>query len=146
MRRYLVVANQTLCGEHLVEEVRRRIRAEPCSFHVVVPASAPADRFTWVEEEAYAVAAERLHRALRRFREIGAEAHGEVGDPRPLEAIRDVLLREPFDAIIVSTLPPGPSRWLKLDLPNRVAATFGLPVTHLIGEAEPIATPRAGNA
>jgi hypothetical protein len=37
MGKYLVVANQTLGGEQLVEEVRRRAEAGPSSFYVVVP-------------------------------------------------------------------------------------------------------------
>ena len=43
MRRYLVVANQTLGGEQLLAEVRKRMEGGPCSFHVVVPAT-PADQ------------------------------------------------------------------------------------------------------
>ncbi len=44
---------------------------------------------------------------------------------------------EPFDEIILSTLPPGMSRWLKMDLPHRVEAVYGLPVTHIIGQPSP---------
>src|SRR5713226_8204653 len=35
--KYLVVANQTLGGEHLMDEVRRRAAAGPSSFYIVVP-------------------------------------------------------------------------------------------------------------
>jgi hypothetical protein len=60
-----------------------------------------------------------------------------VGDERPIQAIADVLMCEPFDEIILSTLPPGMSRWLKMDLPHRVEAVYGLPVTHIIGQPSP---------
>lgn len=43
MRCYLVVANQTLGGDHLHEIVRTRIDAGACRFHVLVPAT-PADQ------------------------------------------------------------------------------------------------------
>jgi hypothetical protein len=59
-----------------------------------------------------------------------------VGDPSPVEAIRDALRDREFDGIILSTLPPGISRWLRQDLPSRVEKEFDLPVTHVIGEAE----------
>ena len=36
--RYLVVANQTLGGEPLMNEIRNRIAAGPSSFYVLVPA------------------------------------------------------------------------------------------------------------
>ena len=78
----------------------------------------------------------RLDRALARFRALGADVDGEVGDGNPILAIEDALRREAFDEIILSTLPPGISRWLRLDLPSRVSERFRLPVTHLIAEPE----------
>jgi hypothetical protein len=145
VRRFLVVANQTLGGPHLIRHVRRLLAEGPCAFHVLVPATPPREMAVWTEGDARAVAEERLRAALERLRELGAETDGEVGDPRPLQAIDDVLLRgERFDGIILSTLPPGISRWLKLDLPHRVEARFGLPVTHLVGEPEPAAPRRRG--
>ena len=92
---------------------------------------------TWTEGDARALAQERLDRALAAFQELGAPATGEVGDERPIQAIADVLMREPFDEIILSPLPPGMSRWLKMDLPHRVEAVYGLPVTHIIGQPSP---------
>lgn len=136
MRRYLVVANQTLGGEHLIERVRQCLAGGPCRFHIVVPATPTGEGFTWTEGEAMAVAQTRLDRALERFRELGADASGEVGDRNPMLAVEDALRDTQFDEIILSTLPPGISRWLKLDLPSRVASHFGLPVTHLVAEDE----------
>ncbi len=140
MRSYLVVANQTLGGEHLMMKVRERMAAGACRFHVVVPATPPSDH-AWTEGEARALAQSHLDAALARLRELGAEVDGEVGDQNPLLAIGDALRDERFDEIILSTLPPGPSRWLKLDLPRRAADRFGLPVTHVIGDHEPANRP-----
>jgi hypothetical protein len=136
MKRYLVVANQTLGGEHVMETVRRSIAEGPCRFHIVVPATPPGEQLTWTEGEAASIAEERLARGLARFRELGAEADGEVGDKDPILAIRDALEEAEFDEIVLSTLPSGISKWLKLDLPSRVAAHFHLPVTHVAGGSE----------
>ena len=136
MQRYLVVANQTLGGEHLIERVRQLMADGPCRFHIVVPATPPGEQFTWIEGEGEAVARQRLDLALARFRELGADTDGEVGDKNPILAIRDALEDGAFDEIILSTLPPGISKWLKLDLPSRVAAHFNLPVTHLVDRSE----------
>jgi hypothetical protein len=136
MRSYLVVANQTLGGEHLIQRVRQCLAEGPCRYHVVVPATPAGELLTWTEGKSTAIAQERLDRALARFRELGAEADGEVGDKNPILAIEDALRRGTFDEIILSTLPPGISRWLKLDLPSRVAGRFNLPVTHLVAETE----------
>jgi cell pole-organizing protein PopZ len=136
-RRYLVVANQTLGGEHLTETVRECLATGSARFHVLVPATQPRDHAVWTEGEARALADRRLEAALGRFRKLGADVGGEVGDERPLQAIADVVQEQEFDEIILSTLPPGLSRWLRQDLPHRVERQFDLPVRHVIGDAEP---------
>jgi hypothetical protein len=45
-------------------------------------------------------------------------------------AIQDAVNLGSYDEIIVSTLPLGISRWLKLDLISKAKA-LGLPVTHV---------------
>jgi hypothetical protein len=136
VRHYLVVANRTLVGEHLLDAVRQRLTEGPCHFHVVVPASHSSGTFT--EGEARAQARERLEQGLARFRDIGAEVDGEVGDAAPVVAIGDALQAHPYDEIILSTLPPGPSRWLKQDLPHRIQRTYTVPLTHLVAEGESV--------
>jgi hypothetical protein len=138
MRRFLIVANQTLAGGHLTAKVRELHERTPSSFYIVVPATPPHGH-SWSEGEARDIARRRLETALALLHGIGVEAEGEVGDERPTYAIQDVLAHRVFDEIIVSTLPPGASRWLKHDLPHRIEVEFGLPVTHLVGQPEPVA-------
>jgi GABA permease len=139
VKRYLIVANQTLGGEHLRKRVRVCLTQGPCRFHVVVPAS-HSGGVTWTEGEARAVAERRLATALRAFRGMGAEVTGEVGDISPVRAIADALLAAEFDEIILSTLPPGPSRWLHQDVVHRVRRTFAVPCTHIVAEPDPAVT------
>jgi hypothetical protein len=134
MRRYLVVANRTLGGQHLLDAVRERMQDGECTFHVVVPASHPSS--AWSEGQVVAMAKDRLDDALARFGEIGATATGEVGDASPVRAIGDVLLREPVDEIILSTLPSGPSRWLRQDVVHRVQRNYDVPVVHIVAQPE----------
>jgi hypothetical protein len=136
MRHYLVVANQTLGGEHLAGEIRTRMADGPARFHLLVPASPPTHA-TWTEGEANANAEERLQAALERFRDVGADVIGGVGDPDPMQAITDVLRERTFDEIILSTLPAGASRWLRADLLHRIQRHTEIPVTHVVGEPEP---------
>jgi GABA permease len=131
MKHYLVVANQTLGGAHLFEELRRRVDSGPCRFHVVVPATFTPDSWTHTLEQARTIAFERLQEALDRFEQLGVEVDGEVGDERPLDAMQDALRRWPCDEIILSTLPSGASRWLKMDLVSRASRTLPIPVTHV---------------
>jgi hypothetical protein len=136
MPRYLVVANQTLGGGHLLS-LLRELAEKPATFHVLVPATPPSEHL-WTEAEANAIARRRLEIALERFRQVGLEVTGEVGDGRPMQAIDDVLTREAFDEIVLSTLPPRLSKWLKLDLVHRVEANYRLPIRHVIAPREKV--------
>ncbi len=127
MGRYLVVANQTLGGDQLMTEVRRRTGAAPSSFYVIVPNTRSATAED--EHRATLTAQSRLNQALNQLRSEGLDARGDIGDPEPLTAIEDALAGQQFDEIIISTLPSGISHWLRMDLPQRVERKFKLPVT-----------------
>jgi hypothetical protein len=58
----------------------------------------------------------------------GDRVEGLIGDADPLVAVRQTLEREPFDEVIVSTLPARVSHWLRRDLPSRVEQ-LGVAVT-----------------
>ena len=137
MLRYLVVANQTLVTNELIELVLDRLRSEDAQFHIVVPATPLPRKGTWTAGKAQAVATERLEHALKHIAEMGADTTGQVGDGNPMAAIADCLLNRRFDRIILSTLPPGRSEWLRQDLPSRVRRTYGLPVDHVTAERLP---------
>jgi hypothetical protein len=135
-RRILLVANQTAGGTELKREIRRRMSEGSCVFTLVVPSTPPQEHATWEEGEARDIAMRRMESAVEEMRQMGADISGVVGDASPVLAINDVLIEQPCDEIILSTLPPGVSRWLKRDLPHRVEQRFGLPVTTVIGERQ----------
>ena len=139
MARYLIVANQTLCGDQLAERVQKLMAEGPCAFHVVVPATYTKDHAVHIDGEAHALAEKRLETALERFRALGVDVTGEVGDASPMLAVRDCFVASnTYDAMIVSTLPPGVSKWLHQDLPHRLERRYGLPVLQVTGEYEPV--------
>jgi hypothetical protein len=132
VRQYLVVANKTLRSEQLHQRLRDLAAQEESFFHLVVPATHPHG--SWADGTVHADATRRVAEALERFADVAAGIDGEVvDDASPVRAVGDVLIREPgrFDAIVVSTLPPGPSRWLKFDVVNRLRS-HGLPVIHVV--------------
>lgn len=140
MRRYLVVAHRTLGGDHLLQELERLRAEQPCRFHLLVPVEHPSDHL-WSEGEVNAGARQRLDEGFERLRSIGIIADGEVGDANPVYAIRTVLRREgaeAFDGIVLSTLPRGISRWLRLDVPSRIEREIPhLPLIHVVADREP---------
>ena len=106
-RRILIVAYRTAGTPGLLDEVRSRAAQERCRFVLLVP------RPYWDPET-----------------EEAARGHveGLIGDTDPLVAVRETLEREPFDEVIVSTLPARVSHWLHRDLPSRLEQ-LGVPVT-----------------
>ena len=141
MRSYLVVGNQTLAGPELTAAIAERIASgDPTHFHVVVPASPIQGGLTWDEDKAYAAARDRLEAMLGHLRTMGAEASGEVGHKDPVEAARDALRAHPADEVILSTLPPGISRWLGQDAPTRLKAAIAVPVVVVTAAREPAAS------
>ena len=163
MGRCLIVANQTLGGELLDREVQQRIQ-RGTGFFIVVPTTAPehetaawglgfpvdggllayttSEVFEQDERRRQTAVVEARQRAERRLdtmidkvRSRGGDAHGVVGDADPMVAVRQAMDHGPFDEIIVSTLPAGLSRWLRMDLPSRIARGADVPVTTV--EAEP---------
>jgi len=149
VHRYLVVANQTLGGPELMDVIRERMERGPAEFWVLAPATPAAQLIgdfgalsgafpldpsvmptaADLRDEGIAVARSNLDTELARLREIGAMADGAVGDPNPMTAIEKALAGQQFDEIILSTLPPGISRWLALDLPSRIQRKFDVPLT-----------------
>jgi hypothetical protein len=129
----LVVAHQTAATPPLLDAVRERATQGPARFHLVVPQQPhgldkvmdPADHGREEAERALADALPKLSTAA------GEEVTGEVGDPEPLMAIQDAVNLGGYDEIIISTLPLGVSRWLRLDLISKTRA-LGLPVKHVL--------------
>lgn len=76
----------------------------------------------------------RLGQIIENIRSAGGEADGAVASADPAIAVRDVLEERSFDEVIVSTLPAGLSRWIKMDLPSRVARMTDAPVTTVEAE------------
>jgi hypothetical protein len=151
MRRYLVEANQTLEGEELQAELRRRIDSGPSSFYVLVPNTSAAHYHvipvagghvpmpTMVtayrpesDAEATAEARQRLDELLSALTAMGAEAEGHLGSAHPLKGIEEAFADREFDEVIVSILPRRVSRWLRADVPNQVERRYGVPVTTII--------------
>jgi hypothetical protein len=128
----LVVAHQTAATPGLLDAVRERAQRGPATFHLVVPQQAHGMHKVVDPQDAGADEAQRvLEGALPKLSDAaGKSVTGSVGDAEPLMAIQDAVNLGDYDEIIISTLPLGISRWLKLDLISK-AKGLGLPVTHV---------------
>ncbi len=128
--RILIVANRTAATPTLLEALERRATQGHCHFTLLVPRSSHGlHRFVDPEDQGSAEAKDTLELALPLIEEaVGSRVEGMTGDPDPMCAIQDAVNLTGFDEIIISTLSRRVSRWLRLDLPHKVAG-LGLPVT-----------------
>ncbi len=136
-RNVLVIANETCAGRALLDEIRYRARGGDSQVLVVSPALSGQIRF-WTSDidAAREAARERLELSLAELAASGIEAHGDIGDADPVQAIEDALRTFDADEIIISTHPPGRSNWLERDEVARARERFAVPVTHVVVDLE----------
>jgi hypothetical protein len=136
-RRILVVANETVGGEALREQIERRGEGFRTRVLVVSPAlNSPIRHWASDEDPARAEARKRLDTSLQRLQESGIAASGEVGDADPLQAIEDAVRTFGPDEIIISTHPEGRSHWLERGVVTGARERFAVPITHVVVDLE----------
>lgn len=135
-RRILVIANETLAGARLREEIVRMSAGVAEDVLVVCPALNSQVR-TWFSDEdgARDAAGRRLRSMLDELTKAGVSARGEIGDSDPLQALEDALRGFAADAIVISTHAEGSSHWLERGVVDAARARFDVPVTHIAGAA-----------
>jgi hypothetical protein len=122
----LVVANETVVGAPLLEQIRARNAQGPASFLIISPQGEAHGSYDEAER--------RLRRALSELRGQGIEAHGQIAHPDPYTAAMEVVQDEKVDEIIVSTFPQQRSGWLRRDLIERLRKDSGVPVEHVVSD------------
>lgn len=132
--RVLVVANETVGGGELLEEIGKRCRGRDCEVLVITPALAGSRAAHWASaiDEAIELARQRMELSLIALDELGLRAKGEIGDSDPNMAIEDALRTFPADEIVISTHPPERSRWLEHGVVERAREQVDLPITHVV--------------
>ncbi|MFQ6028627.1 MAG: hypothetical protein ACE5Q6_14165 [Dehalococcoidia bacterium] len=138
MTQYLVVAHQTANSPELLERLCKIADDDPSAgFTLLVPATPVNHLLTWEEGETHTIARKTAAAASALFEAHGLDiADASVGDGAPILAIADELRAHPgqYDGIVLSTWPPGVSRWLHLDVHNQAERKFDLPVIHVVAQ------------
>jgi GABA permease len=132
--RLLVVANETVQGEALLNEIRDRCHDRRSEVLVVTPALAASRASHWASDidEAIELARQRMELSLIEIGRLGLKARGEIGDSDPNMAIEDALRVFPADEIVISTHPPDRSRWLEHGVVDKARERIDLPITHVV--------------
>ena len=135
-RRILVVANETVAGRELLDDLRARA-ADGAEVLVVAPALNTRLRHLFADVDKAREAAEgRLHESLKHLEEAGIHARGAVGDTDPVRAMGDALFEFDADEIVISTHPRERSNWLEKKTVERAEEKFDVPITHVVVDLE----------
>jgi hypothetical protein len=138
MAKYLLVAHQTAERQELFDAAKELAAQDShAKFTLLVPATPVGDLLTWEEGETKDVARNRARSAAAAMQREGIRVVGvRVGDADPVSAIDDEFLAgRRYDTIVISTLQPGLSRWIKMDAVSRLRRQHpSVRVIHVIAE------------
>jgi hypothetical protein len=136
-RRLLAIITDDPLGPEPMREIRAnggRDQGDGLDLQVIVPAvEANAFRHTLGDvDEPRREAEARLGRVLEELRANGIEAGGEVGDPDPIQATQDALLKAPADEIVIFEHEQAQARWFEEGLLEKAEAGLGPPLRMVV--------------
>lgn len=129
-RRVIAIVTDELHGPEPLEQMQANANGAGVEVRVVVPAvEASPFRHTMGDiDEPKQQAEERLKRNLDLLQESGIEVSGEVGDPDPIQAAQDALLKGPADEILIFEHPEGETEWYEKGLYERAQESLEPPL------------------
>ena len=132
--RVLAIVTDALAGPEPIEQIRRAGNGLGTEVRIVVPAvEASAFRHTLGDiDEPKREAEERLSAALASLADSGIGASGEVGDPDPIQAAQDALLKGPADEILIFERESEQARWFEQGLFERAQASLEPPLRMIV--------------
>ena len=132
--RLLAIVPDGIHGEEPIEEIRKAGGDEGFELRVVVPAvEAKVLRHTMGDiDEPKAEAEERLRRVMEDLSGQGIEAAGEVGDPDPVQAAQDALLKAPADEVLIFEHEEQQARWFEEGLFEKAQAGIEPPLRMIV--------------
>lgn len=135
--RLLAIVTDDPLGPESLREIRAGNGGgggEEIDLRVVVPAvEANVFRHTLGDiDEPKRAAEARLARVLDELRANGIEAAGEVGDPDPIQAAQDALLKTPSDEIVIFEHERAQARWFEDGLLEKAEAGLDPPLRMVV--------------
>jgi hypothetical protein len=144
-RRLLAIVTNDPLGPEPLREIGANgghDRPGELDLRIVVPAvEANALRHTLGDiDEPQREAEARLQRVLGELRANGIEAPGEVGDPDPIQAAQDALLKAPADEIVIFEHEQAQARWFEEGLLEKAEAGLDPPLRVVVLHSDPDGT------
>src|SRR5215218_3805990 len=135
-RRVIAIVTDELHGSEPVEQLQANADGDGVEVRVVVPAveASPLRHTLGDIEGPRERAEERLEKALKTLRESGVEVSGEVGDPDPVQAAQDALLKAPADEVLIFEHAEGQAEWFEKGLYERAQESIEPPLRLVVLE------------
>ncbi len=136
-RRVIAIVADELRGNEPIEQICADANGNGVEVRVVVPAveASPLRHTLGDIDEPKERAEKRLERALTLLRgQDGIEVSGEVGDPDPVQAAQDALLKAPADEILIFEHSEGQEEWYEKGLYERAQESLEPPLRLIVLE------------
>jgi hypothetical protein len=134
--RVIAVVSDELHGTEPIEQMQSGADGNGVEVRVVVPAveASPLEHTLGAIDEPRKQAEERLEKILRQLRESNVEVSGEVGDPDPVQAAQDALLKAPADEVLIFEHAEGQTEWYENGLYERAQESIEPPLRLVVLE------------
>jgi hypothetical protein len=138
-RHVLAIVTDRIGGREAIDQLRSPGGSGALDLRVIVPAveATPLRHTLGDVDESRQVAAERLRAVLEELRRNGIDAAGEVGDPDPVQAAEDALLKAPADEVVIFENVGDQTRWFETGLFERAREHLDPPLRMIDVQHEP---------
>jgi hypothetical protein len=135
-RRVIAIVTDDLHGSEPLEQLQANANGAGVEVRIVVPAveATPLQHTLGDIEGPRERAENRLERNLKALRDSGLEADGEVGDPDPVQAAQDALLKAPADEVLIFSHAEGQAEWYEKGLYERAQESIEPPLRLVVLE------------
>jgi hypothetical protein len=135
-RQLIAIVTDQIHGPEPIEEICADADGGGVEVRVVVPAveASPLRHTLGDVDEPKHQAEERLEAALALLREKGVAVSGEVGDPDPVQAAQDALLKAPADEVLIFEHAESQARWYENGLFERAQESIVPPLRMVVLE------------
>ena len=135
-RQVIAIITDDLHGSEPAEQMRKNADGDGLEVRIVVPAveASPLQHTLGDIDEPKEQARQRLEQALVALRESGIQVSGEVGDPDPVQAAQDALLKGPADEVLIFEHCDRQSKWYESGLLERAQEAIEPPLRMIVME------------
>jgi hypothetical protein len=129
-RRVIAIVTDELHGSEPMEQICAHANGDGVEVRVVVPAveASPLEHTLGDVDGPRKQAEERLERARKLLRGSKVPVSGEVGDPDPVQAAQDALLKAPADEVLIFEHCDAQAQWYENGLLERAQESIEPPL------------------